>query len=210
MSESDAPSVASGRSDEERAAFFEELMREERERQPVNGFAIAAFVSGLLGGLLAPVFAIVARVQMRERQQRGMPLVVVGLLAFAVWVVVDVTWWVNRDTQPDMIAGYELKVGECFQAPGASGQNDVVRASCTEWHTGQAFAEFSLPDGAYPGIVELYDASLARCQDLAGSASLPDDGEVQVMTLTPDTWAKRKHHRIVCYVRFAHQVDHAL
>jgi hypothetical protein len=75
------------------------------------------------------------------------------------------------------------------------------------------FADFTLPDGTYPGVVELYDASLARCQELAaGTPAVAGltTGRVQVMTLTPDTWAKRKPHRIVCYFRFADEVDHAV
>lgn len=76
------------RSEEERQAFFEELMREELSRQPINRLAIATFVFGLLGGLLAVILAPIAITQMRAQKQRGLPLVVIGLAAFTTWAVV--------------------------------------------------------------------------------------------------------------------------
>lgn len=80
--------IRPARSEEQRQAFFEELMREELSRQPINRLAIATFVFGLLGGLLAVILAPFAIAQMRAHQQRGMPLVVIGLAAFTIWAVV--------------------------------------------------------------------------------------------------------------------------
>jgi hypothetical protein len=75
------------RTDEERAALFDELMRLERKQNkaPLSGFAVAALVFGLLGGFIGLVFGIAAIIQIRQGERRGMPLVVIGLTAFAAW-----------------------------------------------------------------------------------------------------------------------------
>lgn len=75
------------RTEEERKAHFEELMRIEKShtKPPVSGMAVAALVFGLLGGFLGVVFAIAALIQIRQGDRRGMPFVIVALVAFAGW-----------------------------------------------------------------------------------------------------------------------------
>jgi len=108
MSDSDAPSPSFGvppaRSDEERAAFFADLMREERQknRPPVSGFAIATLATGivafgagmfvgLLGlfwGIATLVFAVAASAQIRHGERWGVPFVIAGVAIVVVWAVV--------------------------------------------------------------------------------------------------------------------------
>lgn len=76
-----------GKSEEERAALFEELMYLEKH-QPVNKLAIVALIVGVCGGTLAPVFGWFAWAQINERNERGKALVIIGYAAFVVWVIV--------------------------------------------------------------------------------------------------------------------------
>lgn len=199
------------RSEEDRKAAFEELMRTERSRQPVNGLAVATLVFGLLGGLLALILGPLALFQLKDTGQRGRSLVVVGLVACVAWVAaLTVTvstgraWWQYEPTPP--VSGLDLKVGDCFDAPDASGGFDVRKLSCTERHDGEVFAVVALPYDEYPGVVEFYDDVLPRCEAQASTnfaaVLATRDVRVQVMTHTPDTW-KTKPHRVVCYFHAA-------
>ena len=188
--------------------LFDELMRTELRRQPISLYAIATLVSGLLGGLLAPVFGVVALVRIRKHRQRGLALVVCGLVAFSVWTGVTIyrvatgtAWWQSsRERLPEGVAhGADLIVGDCFWSPSVSGSADVVRRSCTERHTGEAFEVLPLGDGPMPDIVQVYRQTLARCEADARPLA---DVRVQVMTPTSDTWNKGKHWA-VCYYHFA-------
>lgn len=189
--------------------LFDELMRTELRRQPVSRFAIATLVSGLLGGLLAPVFAVVALIQIRDRRQRGKVLVFVGMGAFAVWAGVTAyligtgsAWWQQprQDRLPEGAAhGLDLTANECFWSPAASGEADVLGASCTERHNAEAFEVLPLGEGPMPDILEIYQRSLARCE--ADAHRLPGV-RIQVMTPTSFSWQDGKH-RAVCYYHFA-------
>ncbi|ADJ44036.1 hypothetical protein AMES_2213 [Amycolatopsis mediterranei S699] len=190
--------------------LFDELMRTELRRRPVSGYAIATLVSGLLGGLLAPVFGAVAISRIRKQRQRGLVLVVCGLVAFTGWMGVlayristGTAWWQQQAGHgrlpEDGAHGLDLAAGECFWAPAASGEADVVRTSCTAQHTGQAFEVIPLGEGPMPDILELYRTTLARCE--AGARPVPGV-RVQVMTPTSTSWAEGKH-RVVCYYHFA-------
>ncbi|UOX85107.1 hypothetical protein MUY14_25250 [Amycolatopsis sp. FBCC-B4732] len=190
--------------------LFDELMRSELRRQPISRYAVATLVSGLMGGLLAPVFAVVALVRIRKQRQRGLVLVICGMVAFAGWmgflgykISTGTAWWQQRAAQGGLpeggVHGFDLAAGDCFWAPPASGASDVLRRSCTEGHTGEAFEVLPLGEGPMPDILDVYQRSLARCE--ADARQLPDV-RVQVVTPTADSWNKGKH-LAVCYYRFA-------
>ncbi|HEX6358326.1 hypothetical protein [Actinophytocola sp.] len=91
------------RSDEDRSAFFNELMREERRRNdgPMSELAAFALVFGLItaavgmfSGLAGSIFALATLVaavggvvQIRSHDRRGVPFVIVGVAFAAAWVV---------------------------------------------------------------------------------------------------------------------------
>ncbi|MGW5747343.1 hypothetical protein [Amycolatopsis sp. NPDC003861] len=191
--------------------LFDELMRAELRQQPISRYAVATLVSGLLGGLLAPVFGLIALSRIRKQRQRGLVLVVCGLVAFTAWMGVlayrigtGTAWWQQRTATQDRLPeggahGLDLVVGDCFHAPAASGEADVFRLSCAEKHTGEAFEVLPLGEGPMPDILELYRNTLARCE--ADARAVPDV-RVQVMTPTSASWAAGKH-RAICYYHFA-------
>jgi len=191
--------------------LFDELMHAELRNQPVSRYAIATLVFGLLGGLIAPLFAAVAIHRIRKRHQRGLALVICGLVAFTAWMGVlayqvstGTAWWQQWSVAapgklPEGVAhGLDLTVGECFWAPAASGAADVFRRPCAEGHTGEAFEILPLGDGPMPDILELYRTTLARCE--ADARPVPGV-RVQVMTPTSDSWGQGRH-RAICYYRF--------
>ncbi|WP_233225886.1 septum formation family protein [Amycolatopsis sp. CA-126428] len=190
--------------------LFDELMRTELRRQPISGYAIATLVFGLLGGLLAPVFGAIAISRIRKQRQRGLVLVVCGLIAFTAWMGVlaylistGTAWWQQRAAQDrlpeNVVHGLDLGARDCFWSPAASGEADVFLTSCAAPHTGEAFDVLPLGEGPMPDILELYRDALARCE--AGARPVPDV-RVQVVTPTSSSWAAGKH-RAVCYYHFA-------
>jgi hypothetical protein len=184
-------------------------MRAELRSQPVSRYAIATLVTGLLGGLLAPVFGVIAAVRIRKHRQRGWVLVICGLVAFAAWasvityqVATGSAWWrqPRQERLPEGAAhGLDLTAGDCFWSPPASGATDVLRAPCSTPHTAEAFEVLPLDGGAMPDIVEVYQRTLARCEADAREMS---GVRVQVVTPTSASWNEGKH-RAVCYYRFA-------
>jgi hypothetical protein len=193
------------------AELYEELMRTELRRQPVNRLAIATLISGLLGGFLAPIFGVIALIQVKKRRQRGKILAVCGMAAFVFWAALAVfqvstgrAWW-QHDPGGGIASGLDLAVQDCFAAPAMSGEVSVARLPCTDLHTGEAFAVVPLPDGPYPDVLELYRSSLARCQSQAatslGAVANRSDVRIQVMTPTSYMWLRQPHH-VVCYFNF--------
>lgn len=104
MTEFDATSGPAPRSDAERAAAFDELMRLEREQNkaPVSGLAVAglgfglAFVAlmffwvfALVVGVSALVFTVFALPQIMHGDRRGLAIVIVDLVVVAagVWIM---------------------------------------------------------------------------------------------------------------------------
>ena len=60
-----------------------------RRPDGTNGWAIAAFVLGVLGGtILSVIFAIVALFQTKDRRQRGRGLAIAALVISAGWIAI--------------------------------------------------------------------------------------------------------------------------
>lgn len=59
-------------------------------RGRMSRLAIASFVPGLLGGLLGPIFGVVALLQIKRTGERDKAFAVAGILLFAAWAIVFV------------------------------------------------------------------------------------------------------------------------
>lgn len=55
-----------------------------------NGLAIAAFIFGLLGGLLGLIFGIIALNQIKKNGGKGKGLAIAGIVLFIVWIVLGI------------------------------------------------------------------------------------------------------------------------
>jgi hypothetical protein len=148
----------------------------------VNGFAIAAFVLGLIGGgILSVIFGIVALVKIRKRPQRGKGLAIAGLCLTGVWVLALVAILVvhaqttsqrssatGQITKPGHLDALSLQTGDCFQNPTgstpASEVDDVTAVPCTTPHDAQVIAELPVAGSAYPGEAAFRTQAESGCQ----------------------------------------------
>ncbi|WP_410672633.1 hypothetical protein [Amycolatopsis sp. cmx-4-68] len=113
--------------------LFDELVRAERRRRPVNRYVVASLVFGLL--VLAGAFAYRAatRTAPGERLPAG------------------------------EAHGLDVTAGQCFWSPAGSGEVDVLLTRCTDPHTAEAFAVLPIAEGSMPDIGESYQQTLDRC-----------------------------------------------
>ena len=114
-----------------------------------NGWAIAAFVVGILGGtILSVIFAIVALVQIRGRHQRGHGLAIAALVISTVWIaaIASVISY-GVATQGKSVHATDLTTGDCVtdayddQLPAW-----VKRVRCDRPHYGEVFAVLTQPN----------------------------------------------------------------
>ena len=120
-----------------------------------NGWAIAAFVVGILGGtILSVIFAIVALVQIKGRHQRGRGLAIAALVISAAWIaVITSVIAYGISTQGKSVQAIDLNTGDCVKdAYESELPTWVKRVRCDRPHYGEVFAVLTQPDGApYPG-----------------------------------------------------------
>jgi Domain of unknown function (DUF4190)/Septum formation len=128
---------------------------EPRRPGGTNGWAIAAFVLGILGGtILSVIFAIVALFQIRARRERGRGLAVAALVISAAWIAVItslITYGLSA--QGRSVQATDLSTGDCIK-DSAEGKLPtwVKRVRCDRPHYGEVFAVLTLPDTTtYPG-----------------------------------------------------------
>ncbi|MFE0821732.1 DUF4190 domain-containing protein [Streptomyces sp. NPDC058847] len=175
---------------------------------PVNGFAIAAFVLGVLCCVPAVglVLGLVALARIRKRGERGKGFAVAGSVLSSVglvlWAVTLSTgaaadfWDGFRDAARGEGTAYALEKGECFTTPSGSLQGvtyDVDQVPCAREHDGEVFAVFDLPGGAYPGDAEITRVADERCYALQDSYAmdrwaLSADVDVYYLTPTAQSW----------------------
>jgi hypothetical protein len=120
-----------------------------------NGWAIAAFVVGILGGaILSVIFAIVALVQIKGRHQRGRGLAIAALVISTAWIaIITAVISYGISTQGKSVQAADLNTGDCVKD---SYDDDlptwVKRVRCDRPHYGEVFAVLTQPDGTpYPG-----------------------------------------------------------
>ncbi len=147
-----------------------------------NGFAIAALVLGLLGGvLLSVIFGVVALSKIRHQPQRGKGLAIAGLCLSGAWVVgivavigVNVETASHRSattgqiTKNGHLSVLSLQAGDCFQnpsgaTPAAGTLTQVTAVSCTTPHDAQVIALLPVPGSAYPGEAGFHAQAVTGC-----------------------------------------------
>ena len=82
-----------------------------------NGWAIAAFVVGILGGtILSVIFAIVALVQIKVRHQRGLGLAIAALVISTAWIAaITAVIAYGISTQGKSVQAVDLNTGDCVK-----------------------------------------------------------------------------------------------
>jgi hypothetical protein len=114
-----------------------------------NGWAIAAFVVGILGGtILSVIFAIVALVQIRGRRQRGRGLAIAALVISTLWIaaITSVIAY-GVSTQGKSVRAIDLNIGDCVKDASVDELPTwVKRVRCDRPHHGEVFAVLTQPD----------------------------------------------------------------
>lgn len=193
----------------------------DRPAPGTNGFAIASFVLGLLGGvLLSVIFGIVALIKLRNRPQRGKGLAIAGLCLSGFWLVgiaavlvVDSTTAAQRSANTGQITKhghlgiFSLRAGDCFQNPSGSqptlGLTQVTAVPCASSHNAQVITQLPVLGSAYPGRAAFRAQALPGCR--ASVAALVDRSKLTAtMKLLwiyplPQAWADG-HRTISCLI----------
>jgi len=178
-----------------------------------NGFAVAALVFGILGGLLGFVFGIIALVQIRRTGQKGTGLAVAGLVLSALWLlllglglVVFLVTGADRDTEGEITEGgsvsaMSLQVGDCLNGLQEEGDvRSLPAVPCAEPHEGEVYATFDLPEGDYPSETAIFDRAEAGCDERLSSVA-PDasgDPSVGLFYLYPTELSWPDDREVVC------------
>jgi hypothetical protein len=156
-----------------------------------DGFAIAALVLSLLGGvLLSVIFALVSFGRIRRNGTGGRGLAIAALVISGVWVVLlalviavgiaantsgtatSTTTAVPNPSSTPSAAGQgtsmavtKVEVGDCLGGLQEGDVHQVEVIACTKPHAGQVMGEFRLADGTYPGEKAITDRATKRCED---------------------------------------------
>jgi hypothetical protein len=176
-----------------------------------NGWAIAAFVVGILGGtILSVIFAIVALFQIRARHQRGRALAIAALVVSAAWIaIITSVIAYGLSTQGKSVRAAELNTGDCVKdAYEDELPTWVKRVRCDRPHYGEVFAVETPPDGTpYPGD-QPAQARADECGpkffDYAPNSPEGPTFRVAVAYPTSDAWAKGDRS-VVCVAISEHE-----
>ncbi|MHB9859321.1 DUF4190 domain-containing protein [Streptomyces sp. YIM S03343] len=178
---------------------------------PVNGFAIASLVLGLLCCVLPGVglvLGVIALVQIRKKGQRGTAMAVIGsvlsglsllglLVVLATGGMADF-WYDVKDGVRDNGTSLSVAKGECFDTPGGALTDDtyydVDKVRCDGEHDGEVFGVFTVRGySSYPGDTKIGNIADDRCYELQGtyamdSWALPSNVDIYYFTPTRDSW----------------------
>jgi hypothetical protein len=173
---------------------------------PLNGFAVAALILGILGSgcLLAVVFGIVALVQIKGTGQRGRGMAIAGIVLSVIWVVAGVAavalgigWAKDTVTRAN-----DVQVGDCVaDVPDVNRVTGLTAVPCAQPHQAEVVEVIELPGGDFPGEPALTKQGQDTCGPALSSYAprAGRDGSVQLLYIYPTqaTWALGDH-QITC------------
>lgn len=168
--------------------------------QPVNRWAIAAFLLGLVS--LAPlsvIAGVIALVKARDGRTSGRGLAIAGMVISVLWTAV---WAYSAWPKNELITGTlqsapTMRVGQCFQ--------DTVNspASCDQPHSNEVFAILALsrfPDSD-PEQKQIEDRCKTELPKYSSSAGR--DPKIQVDAWPPGTESRyMDSHEAGCVAHF--------
>jgi hypothetical protein len=171
-----------------------------------NGWAIAAFIVGILGGtILSVIFAIVALFQMKGRHQRGRALAIAALVVSTAWLAaITAAIAYGLSTQGKSVQAIDLNTGDCVKdAYEGALPTWVKRVRCDRPHYGEAFAVLTQPEGAsWPGAPA--DDCGPKFLEYAPNSPEGPVFQVAVAYPTAEAWADGDRS-VVCVAMSAHQ-----
>lgn len=142
------------------------------ESPGTDGFAITAFVMGLLGLVpLALGFGTRALIRLSRNGRDGTGLAVAGLVLSVLWIGVGLVaitpQHATQAAAPDYIDA--MTIGDCLDSEANAAQ--VVRVACDVPHDEQIAARVDVGNGyeTYPGLTKLREPALALCRIAAAA-----------------------------------------
>ncbi|SCG34108.1 DUF4190 domain-containing protein [Micromonospora halophytica] len=178
-----------------------------------NRLAIAAFVLGLLGGVLGAVLAVFALRRIRRTGERGRGFAVAGLVLFGVWALVLVLVLTVPPSRPEPESGVRgLRIGDCFRVEDIpsgtrAAPDEVTEVPCTEPHDAELVDRLPgyerYADEAYPGTAALSARAESACRRQQRSyvldpLSIP--AEVRLRWYVPSRVEWGTDPQITCYL----------
>ncbi|MFI9647173.1 DUF4190 domain-containing protein [Streptomyces sp. NPDC052040] len=184
---------------------------------PVNGLAIAALVLGFLCFLpgVGLVLGLIALAQIRRRGERGEVFAVGGIVLSLIGLALFLAalssgsahhaWEGIKSGAHDDGAVFTVRKGECFNAPGGSLEGEaynIDKVPCSGAHQAEVFADFTLPQGRFPGEEAVTRAAGDRCYALRATYAMdawavPADVDVYYFTPTRGSW-RLGDRRVTC------------
>jgi hypothetical protein len=161
-----------------------------------NGFAVAALVLGLLGGvLLSVIFGIVALSQIKKRGQGGRGMAIAGLVLSGAWtLVIAAVIVIAVATNDGSVRATHLQVGDCIETMPADNARVVrmPRVSCTTPHEGEVYDQIRVAEANFPGQQALESEYQTRCRSsltsYAPNAAYGSDVGIYLLYPTQATW----------------------
>ncbi|MFE9647967.1 DUF4190 domain-containing protein [Streptomyces sp. NPDC006365] len=174
---------------------------------PVNGFAIAALVLGILCflPLIGLILGVIALAQIKKKGEHGKGMALAGVilsglgtafLAFAFASGGAAEFWERFKEGAQEGTAFSVDKGECFDTPEGSLEGvayDVDKVPCADKHDGEVFANFQMGDGSYPGDAAITEAADEKCYTLQpayamDSWAVPDNVDIYYFTPTRQSW----------------------
>ncbi|MFE0106398.1 DUF4190 domain-containing protein [Streptomyces sp. NPDC059009] len=188
---------------------------------PVNGFAIASLVFGVLCffPLIGLILGLVALSQIKKKGERGKGLAIAGNVLSSVGAVLLVLFFATGAAR-DFADGFKdaaeaardlnkfpVAKGGCFNAPdndlaGMKYAHEVDKVSCDEQHTGEVFASFRVNNSRFPGDSELTALAERKCTDFQADyvpdlEAVPSNVAIYYYVPSRTTWRQGDRH-ITC------------
>jgi hypothetical protein len=181
-----------------------------------NGYATAALILGMLGGVPFGIgFGVAALVQIKRRPQKGRGLAVGGLIASGCWVLIFAAGIVAAvlldQREPETAAAPADRVSIAFLAPGtcvnelhepAEEVYDMPVVPCDTPHDGEVYHVFELPAGPYPGDEAVQEEISVRCDDDLRSFAGPRSETLEFSYIYPSTeefWNEGRQFTCIVY-----------
>ena len=140
-----------------------------RPRRPVDGVAVAAFVSGLVAVIpVTLVLGPIALIRIGRSGARGRALAITGLVLAGLWTVaaaIVAAAIIGRPPPPKPVTlprVFSLRAGECLNS-GPNGISGLQVLSCSQAHGAEVFATFRVAGSHYPGATAVQQQARQGC-----------------------------------------------
>jgi hypothetical protein len=140
-----------------------------RPRPPIDGVAVAAFVSGLVPAIpVTLVLGPIALIRIGRSGARGRALAITGLVLAGLWTVaaaIVAAAIITRPPPPKPVTlppVFSLRAGECLNS-GPNGISGLQVLSCSRAHGAEVFATFRVTGSHYPGATAVQQQARQGC-----------------------------------------------